>query len=501
MPLTPIVEVAIALALLYLLFSQIVSSVHELLVSFLGYRGKFLRRWLNLALYDPKNKNWVELLYLHPTVDTLARRAGHPPAYIPPELFAKGLIDLVIDEARTHEFVTDLASGDVRYQVGPPAAAAAVPAAPAANAPAPAGAAAPANPEPLAYFKAGLARLEEGNFKALMRALLQDADASGVNTFDKLHQNLVGWYNDYMDRMTGWYKQRTRKNLFWLGLGLAVLANIDSLHVAHYFWTHAAARQQAVAYAEKVAARDAKEFASALAPVPSTKEKQTADSLASINLLPKLRRYQRQVDSLTRELQDWGFPIGWATRGPEVPPLQVSPSAALPDTFVVALPAQAELRTSKNGQKTEFWQRPASWVRYTRPRPAAGLKPMLSRWQNAVLFEQPPKPAALALDAEQRRYLQWLALQGQDTLLYRALGGQTVAPPPPAPPVEPLPTSLRAVWQALWQHLPGWLLTAFALCLGGPFWFQVLQRFINVRNNGPRPAQNNTPPVPLNNRA
>ena len=38
------------------------------------------------------------------------------------------------------------------------------------------------------------------------------------------------------------------------------------------------------------------------------------------------------------------------------------------------------------------------------------------------------------------------------------------------------------------SHLIGWLITALAVSLGAPFWFDTLQRFVNIRNAGRAPA-------------
>jgi hypothetical protein len=38
-------------------------------------------------------------------------------------------------------------------------------------------------------------------------------------------------------------------------------------------------------------------------------------------------------------------------------------------------------------------------------------------------------------------------------------------------------------------HLIGWILTAFAISLGAPFWFDTLKRFINIRNAGTNPQE------------
>lgn len=37
-------------------------------------------------------------------------------------------------------------------------------------------------------------------------------------------------------------------------------------------------------------------------------------------------------------------------------------------------------------------------------------------------------------------------------------------------------------------RLPGWLLSALAITMGAPFWFELLNKFINVRNTGKKPA-------------
>ena len=44
-----------------------------------------------------------------------------------------------------------------------------------------------------------------------------------------------------------------------------------------------------------------------------------------------------------------------------------------------------------------------------------------------------------------------------------------------------------------WRHLAGWIITILAVSLGAPFWFDTLQRFVNVRNAGKAPADSRKP--------
>jgi hypothetical protein len=46
-----------------------------------------------------------------------------------------------------------------------------------------------------------------------------------------------------------------------------------------------------------------------------------------------------------------------------------------------------------------------------------------------------------------------------------------------------------------WTHVIGWLFTVVALTLGAPFWFDMLNRFVNLRNAG-KPSTDAQPPQP-----
>jgi hypothetical protein len=45
---------------------------------------------------------------------------------------------------------------------------------------------------------------------------------------------------------------------------------------------------------------------------------------------------------------------------------------------------------------------------------------------------------------------------------------------------------VRSTWLAgaAVTHLPGWIVTILAIGLGAPFWFDLLNRFMNLRNAG-----------------
>ncbi len=58
--------------------------------------------------------------------------------------------------------------------------------------------------------------------------------------------NLERWYNDAMDRVSGWYKRYTQRVLIVVGLLLALVFNVDSIRVARTLWLDRDARQAMV---------------------------------------------------------------------------------------------------------------------------------------------------------------------------------------------------------------------------------------------------------------
>jgi hypothetical protein len=77
--------------------------------------------------------------------------------------------------------------------------------------------------------------------KACQALLALAIDAKGdVVAFQR---NLEQWYNDAMDRVSGWYKRYTQRVLIVLGLLLAIVFNVNSVRVARTLWLDRDARQ------------------------------------------------------------------------------------------------------------------------------------------------------------------------------------------------------------------------------------------------------------------
>jgi len=62
-------------------------------------------------------------------------------------------------------------------------------------------------------------------------------------------RNLEQWYNDGMDRVSGWYKRYIQRVLIVIGLVMAIAFNVDSIRVARTLWLDRDARQAMVSAA------------------------------------------------------------------------------------------------------------------------------------------------------------------------------------------------------------------------------------------------------------
>lgn len=141
-----------------------------------------------------------------------------------------------------------------------------------------------------------------GPLKAL---LLKMVDESRGNP-DRLRAAVEAWYDETMQRVTGWYKRRVQVLLLVTGLIVAVGLNIDALFIASNLASNAALRsslaEQAVA-----AAAEQRQYAAAAAPASSSPDDAVWAQAAE--------RGKRNADAAQQRLQALNLPIGWAGAG------------------------------------------------------------------------------------------------------------------------------------------------------------------------------------------
>ncbi len=177
-----ILDVAVAIIFIYLLVSLVVSAINELIAALLKSRAKNLVKGIQALLQDPSQTGWVARLYEHPLIESLSP-PNSKPSYIPSRTFALALLDLIapatIDGTRT-----------------------------------------------LADLKTGMATLPEP-LQRTLTTLLEESQ----HDVERLKTQIEIWFNNGMDRASGWYKRKTQWIQFFLGLCLVIFLNVDSVRI------------------------------------------------------------------------------------------------------------------------------------------------------------------------------------------------------------------------------------------------------------------------------
>jgi len=200
----------------------------------------------------------------------------------------------------------------------------------------------------------GITRLPDGCVKTALLAAIQTAEGS----LPKAQAGIENWFNDEMDRVSGWFTRRKQWMSVVLAVGVTVFANADTLAIANKLWLSPTLRQEVVARAE--------------------------------NEKPELQRL------ISAKYPDPNKPKDPQVNKPDQTPYKTAT-------------ALSEELGDLAGWKSEFYvQHHGDW---------------------------------------------------KETLL------------------------------GSFTHIPGWLLTIIAVSLGAPFWFDSLNRFMNLRSSGKNPTE------------
>ena len=215
----PVVDVALGLALLYSVLSLVASVVKEWVSTLLSLRAKNLRKGIGTLIGD----DYAQRLYGHPLVSTLAKDKKKP-SYIGADTFASALVDLLAQDEDGNPVV---AMGDKAAKL--------------------------------------VDRLgDDSALKPPLRALTN----LGAETVDDLRRQVAGWFDEGMNRVSGWYRRQTQLIIFAIGAVVAVSANASTVHVVQDLWRDDALRyaiaQEAVAVASDTVSADSAQVADAI---------------------------------------------------------------------------------------------------------------------------------------------------------------------------------------------------------------------------------------------
>ena len=183
-----VLEVAIGLAFCYGTLALVVTTLQEALAALFRLRANMLQDAIRHMLGDPRCEGLARALYAHPLANP--RATGAPaatrPSYIEPANFALALVDSL--------------------RQGHPS------------------------------LDAAIAALPSEQLRRTLLTLHAQADADPA----RFQAAIAAWFEATMERLSGVYKRRQLLTSFLLSLLLAVLFNIDSIHLFQTLWQHPA---------------------------------------------------------------------------------------------------------------------------------------------------------------------------------------------------------------------------------------------------------------------
>lgn len=258
----PIIEIIVSLIFVYFMLSIAVNGIVEVLNKWDGKRGKLLRYALNKVLNDPKGKNWASLLYNHPLIGALKKTYKSLPSYISSNLFSSVIIDLIINEGKEFKINHDN-DANIKYEEKPDVS------------------------DALDKFKKGVEKLNQSDVRQYLQSFLIDAD-----DIIKLKANIGQWYDDYMDRISGWFKWDMKKLSLYVAISITLVFNINSLEIIDTISKDDAIRQRMTLGANMAV-------------------NNLAEATNDTAIKNDIKNIQIQIDTLSAFFLEYNLPFGW----------------------------------------------------------------------------------------------------------------------------------------------------------------------------------------------
>jgi hypothetical protein len=294
-----VLEVATGLALVFLTMSTLCSGIQEIIAGIFSWRAATLKLGIERMLGDP---NLARKIQSHSLVTSFSGKAGSFPSYLPAGTFAVALLD-ELEKATTTAVAPAPAgpTGAVEVQttaseVGGVAAfvaTATTTTSPAMAAAATAAQATAAGVAQLAAIKEAIRRNHPGS---PLVALLADRS---IKNLDDARDAIARWFDEGMDRVSGWYKRRAQLITIAICVVAAVLIDVDAIAIGRAFAVSPTLRALVVASAESSAKAP---------PPPSTAARPFAQPSTDAAVAPAVDPLAR-MQEVDHQLQQLDLPL------------------------------------------------------------------------------------------------------------------------------------------------------------------------------------------------
>jgi hypothetical protein len=149
---------------------------------------------------------------------------------------------------------------------------------------------------PEGFIKALRKRVAHANGSDALLSILRTTLATQGSSIQAVRLAIEKWFNDSMDRASGWYKRRTQVWLLAFGLLIAMGGHVDTIAISQWLWSGDAARQSVMGAAQSYVDRG--NSTSAATP--------TADDMTKY-----FKDVAEQMGDVDRQITNLQYPIGW----------------------------------------------------------------------------------------------------------------------------------------------------------------------------------------------
>ena len=223
-------DLLISMILVILTGSLLIGSLNELWASYKNERGKFLFESIHRIFKDSKSNQFISIIINHPDIHLL-RKKGEYPSYIPDKHFVRATLDAIVGDYMVKStkitYNNYVANCQTNSEI---------------------------TKEEL--LKNAIEYLDPSPLKTILSSYqLEDQNE---NYCIKIEKRLLEWYNNYQDRVTGWYKRKIQRRSFWFTIIFCIVFNFDLISIFKEMKTNIALQQFSISIAEKIV-RDEKE--------------------------------------------------------------------------------------------------------------------------------------------------------------------------------------------------------------------------------------------------
>ncbi|WP_343696861.1 hypothetical protein [Flavobacterium sp.] len=469
---SPVLDTAIGLIFIFLIYSLLATSINEAIATLFSLRARTLKRGIiEGMLSDCKNNQWVwkstlesigsffkelgfliigykpkkknrlgDKFYDHPIIKNYGSSDRFSiPSYIPKENFSTILIEILDEYWDKHKNniaaylkennITDVVDLENLPQI-----------------------------TKISYLVKYLQKTEKPKDDCKEEDMHIDKEILKILELylNKSYQNietftaqLEKWYDDTMNRVSGWYKRQTQFILFFLGLAIAITFNVDIIDIAGKLSTDKDARDKLV----EISIKSAEELKDDPRVQPKT---QNPDSTAVEKDSASIADYKKEVEKVKTELngriKDANnlLAVGWGDYG------RKKDSITYIEKYKSCFKSFKD--TIRKTDSIKYFKTQALVNQYSKDTSSTGKKKL----------------------AELKKIFKEDSIQYNDTIklnqkafaeLYKSKQYRIKA---------------SYVFSNFYKGRKplGFLLLAFAICLGAPFWFDLLQKLIKIRAAG-----------------